>query len=24
MDVRGIVAAGRCAANWDMIIYKNN
>lgn len=24
MDVRGIIGAGRCAVNWDMILYKNN
>jgi hypothetical protein len=24
MDVRGIIGAGRCATNWDMILFKNN
>jgi hypothetical protein len=24
MDVRGIIGSGRCAVNWDMLLYKNN
>jgi hypothetical protein len=24
MDIRGIIGAGRCSVNWDMILYTNN